>query len=353
MGLQTFGVQNAGGTQAARIGKMKAAIIAHAMFVEVLVTACQQMDMPQNESDTAIARSWVPYGATPSAPNVFSGVSAAAHVIQEGVTPAPDTLVARDVTLVLYQYGALYGLTDKDEKLYEDDIPEAMTKAVGERMGLVRELIIFGVMKAATSRFYGGGSAITTRAAVNNTITDNVRANIARYLRAQHGKMITARLSATNDYATTPVEPAFVAYVHTDLEEDIRRLSGFKHKAEYANYKPISDYELGTVNQFRFIISPELAAYPNAGAPVGTTGMYSTGGVNIDVYPMIVLAEDAVAAMKLRGEKSFDETYLPPSKKDKNDPLGQRGYIGASFYYAAAILNPGWIVVAEVGATAL
>ena len=68
MGLQTFGVQNAGGTQAARIGKMKAAIIAHAMFVEVLVTACQQMDMPQNESDTAIARSWVPYGATPSAP---------------------------------------------------------------------------------------------------------------------------------------------------------------------------------------------------------------------------------------------------------------------------------------------
>ncbi len=353
MGLQTFGQQNTGGTQAARIGKLKAAIITHAIYAEVLVTACEQHDMPKNSSDTAIFRSWVPYGATVASPNIFSGVTAASHIVQEGVTPAPDTIVARDVTVILYQYGALYGLTDKDEDLYEDDIPAAMKKAVGERMGLVRELIIYGVMKAATSRFYGGDSTITTRQAVNGTVTDNIMANIARYLDAQHGKMITSRLSATNDYATTPVEPAYVVYMHTDLQYDVRRLTGFKHKAEYANFKPISDRELGTAGQFRFIMSPELASYQNAGAAVGTTGLFSTAGVNVDVYPMIVLGQEAVGAMKLRGEDSFEETYLAPSKKDKNDPLGQRGYIGAKFYYGAAILNPGWIVVAEVGYTAL
>lgn len=356
MGLQTFGSQNTGGTQAARIGKMKAAIIVHAMYAEVLVTACLQQDMPKNSSDTAVFRSWVPYGATASAPNVFSGVTAAAHVIQEGVTPAADTLVSRDITVVLYQYGALYGLTDKDEDLYEDDMPGAMDQAVGERMGLVRELVIYGVMKAATARFYGGGSTVTTRVAINNTITDNICANIARFLRAQHGKMITERLGPTNDYATTTVEPAFVCYCHTDLEFDIRRLTGFKHKSEYANFKPISEYELGSAGQFRFVMSPELMPYAQAGAAQGTTGMYTSGTVTsgaIDVYPMMFLAQKAVGAMKLRGEGSFKATKLLPSDIDKNDPLGQRGYIGTKFYMGAAILNPGWIVVAEVGITAL
>jgi N4-gp56 family major capsid protein len=347
-----MGTQGSGGTASGRLNKMKAAIIAHAMHAECLAVACDQKDMPKNNSDTAVFRSWVPYGATAANPNVFN-VTAASHIVQEGVTPAPDTIVPRDVTIVLYQYAALYGLTDKDEELYEDNIPEAMTEAVGERMGLVKELIIYGVMKAATARFYGGGSSITTRQAVNNTVTDNVMANVARFLRAQHAKMIHSMLPATSDYATTPVEPAFVCYVHTDAEFDIRRLTGFKHKAEYATYKPISDYELGTSGQFRFVIDPELASYPNAGAAVGSTGMYSSGGVSIDVYPMIVLAKDAVGCLKLRGKDGWEETYIRPGQKDSYDPLGQKGYIGAKFYMGAAIQNPGWVTVVECGITAL
>jgi N4-gp56 family major capsid protein len=353
MALQTFGTQNTGGTAAARIGKFKAAIIEHAMYAEVLVTACKQVDIPKNSSDTAIFRSWVPYGATPSSPNIFSNVSAAAHITQEGVTPAADTLVPRDVTAVLYQYSALYGLTDKDEDLYEDDVQEAMKTAVGERMGLVRELIVFGIMKGATSKFYPNG--VTSRAAVNGTISDNLMANIARYLNSQHAKMIRERLAPTNDYATAPIEPAFVVFVHTDMEFDIRRLSGFVHKSQYSQYKVICERELGSAGQFRYVISPELSPYAQAGAAQGSTGMYTSGsaGANVDVYPMIVLAENSVGALKLRGENSFKETLLLPSKIDKNDPLGQRGYIGAKFYYGGAILNPGWIVVAEIAATAL
>jgi N4-gp56 family major capsid protein len=111
--------------------------------------------------------------------------------------------------------------------------------------------------------------------------------------------------------------------------------------------------ELGSQGRFRFIISPELASIPDSGAAIGSTGLYSTTGTSIDVYPMIVVAEDAWGDVALRGSNSMDPTWIPPGQKDKNDPLGQRGYVGAKFYSAAKVLNNGWMAVAEVGVTSL
>ena len=111
------------------------------------------------------------------------------------------------------------------------------------------------------------------------------------------------------------------------------------------------EQEIGSVEGFRFILSPELAANINTGAAVGSTGLFSTGGSNIDLYPVIVVGEDAWGQVALRGTDSLDVTYIQPGQKDKNDPLGQRGYIGASTFMTATVLNNGWGAVAWVGAT--
>ncbi len=68
---------------------------------------------------------------------------------------------------------------------------------------------------------------------------------------------------------------------------------------------------------------------------------------------MIVVAENAWGEVALRGKDSFDMTDLRPGAKDKSDPQGQRGYIGAKFYSAAKVLNDGWMAVAEVAVTDL
>ena len=49
----------------------------------------------------------------------------------------------------------------------------------------------------------------------------------------------------------------------------------------------------------------------------------------------------------------FDVTHLPFKQKDKSDPLGQRGYVGAAFWSAALVVNGGWMGVIEVGRTSL
>lgn len=335
-------------TQSARIDKLAGEIIGHAEATEVLTGACDNISMPKNKSENIIVRSWVPYGGTVSAPNTFT-VDAQKHITQEGVTPPADTIVARDITFTLKQYMALYAFTDKQYDLYEDDVAAAMKEQTGERMGLVREMAIYGEMKACTNKFYAGG---TTRATVDEAISKNFMQRIVRSLKAAHAKKLRPEISGSVVVGSGSVEASFVAYCHTDCEQDIRALPGFTATVDYGSKQLVSEQEIGTCEGVRYVLSPDLASIADSGAS-GTSGLYSTTGTNVDVYPVIVMAKDAFAQVNLRGRTALDPIWLPPSMQSKSDPGGQRGYVGAKFYHAAGVKNNGWMAVGEVAVSDL
>ena len=339
-------------TQAGRINEVKGETLAHAVPVEVLALGCKMKQMPRKQGDNITYRRWIPFGATTSSVNTQNrpAVTASAHIVSEGVTPAADTLTPVDVNVVQQQYACLYSYTDKAAELYEDDIPEEMKVQTGERMGLVREMVRFGAIKAATNVIYSGG---TTRLTVDEAITLNVLRRMTRTLKLNHAKKKTRILGPGPDYDTSAVEASYIVFVSTDAEPDIRDLPGFTPVAKYANRTPLNENELGSCEEFRFITSPELTAYANSGASVGATGLLSTGASTIDVYPFMVMGEDAVYDVALRGLNSFTLTHLPHNKPDKSDPGGQRGYVYGGFWGAASVVNGGWMGVIEAGVSAL
>lgn len=334
-----------------RVLALKGEVIGHADSVEVLGITGMQKVVPKNSGATVLFTRFLPYGGTDNQWINGSNVNsyAANHITTEGVTPSADVLTSVDVTATLQEYSCLYAITNKAVLLGEYDIPKEMSRQVGQRIGLLREMVRYGALKGMTNVFYGGtGNSPST---VNGTVSLNLLRKITRSLKANHAKMITSILAPSPNYATKPVEAAYLVFCSTDLEPAIRDLAGFKHVSEYGTRKPIHEQEIGSVESFRFVLSPELAANINSGAAVGATGMYSTGAANIDIYPMIVVGEDAWGQVALRGADSIDVSYIPPGQKDKNDPLGQRGYIGASTFMTATVLNNGWGAVAWVGAT--
>lgn len=354
---------------AQRIGKIKGEILAHAVPVEVLGITGSQKQIAKNSGDTVVFRRWLPYGGQAGA--VSNGVDptdrffsnsanvdrsalmVANHLTTEGATPSADVIAPVDISVSLNQFSVLYAVTDKTADLYEDDVPAEMKKQTGERIGLVREMIRFGALKGLTNKYFGGtGNARTN---VNGKITLNILRKVSRSLQGNHAKRITSILAPAAQFATTPVEASYLVFCHTDLESDIRDLPGFKHVSEYASRKVVNENEIGSVENFRFITSPELVSVQDAATSVtaSTVGLFSTTGTNPDVYQVIVAAEDAWGQVALRGASSLDVTWLPPGQKDKNDPLGQRGYIGGKFYMNCVILNNGWAALLEVGAGAL
>ena len=107
------------------------------------------------------------------------------------------------------------------------------------------------------------------------------------------------------------------------------------------------------VEEFRFVLSAEFAPYADSGAAVGATGLYSTTGALVDVYPMIVTGQEAWGNVMLRGADAIKETWVAPNTPSGGDPMGLRGYAGAKFYYDALILNQGFMAVVESARNAL
>jgi N4-gp56 family major capsid protein len=220
------------------------------------------------------------------------------------------------------------------------------------------EMIRYGVLRAGTNVYRAGN--VASRALVNGLVSANLLRNVARGLSANRAVKITEILSGSPNIDTQTVEAAFIAVCSTDLEADLRsQLPNFTHISNYGNRKPIHPNELGSWEQYRFVTSPELAPYLLAGAVATANTRLANGVPNsagselVDVYPILILSEECFGDVMLRGVDGWDVTMIPAGLKTKDDPMGQRGYVGASTYFAAVRLNEQQMAVVEVAASSL
>jgi N4-gp56 family major capsid protein len=295
--------------------------------------------LPKNKADTITFRRPVPYAVSTSA-------------LIEGVTPAPKQISYEDVSVQMKQYGDLIEISDMVVDLAEDPVLANASMLAGEQAAETKELILWGVLRAGTNVFYSGTATPTTRAGVNAPITLSLQRAVTRALKAQRAKAITSMISASPKFGTEAVSPAFIAFGHTDVEQDIRDMDGFTPVERYGNFSPVSDYEVGKVEGVRYILSPVLEPFIDSGSAT-LNGMVSTGGNNVDVYPLIYISKHAYATVPLKGAGSMNPSVINPGTISKSDPLGQRGYVGWKMYFASLILNEAWLNRVEVGVTDL
>lgn len=359
MPVQTFGLTPQ------RVGIVKGRILAHALPVISLGTVGKNDDFKRRTGDTVKYRRYIQKGGTSAQPNKFfqdgAGDRATAYaneaLTSEGVTSPAESIQSQDITAVLQQYNVLMGYTDKTFDLYEDDIPMEMQKLVGERTGLICEMALYGVLKACTNVFYGGSG--TSRGTVNGVLTLPLLRRVARSMRDNHSmpvRKMFQQIKATGMYNTAPVSgKKFPVWVHTDLCSTLRDLPNFKTVEEYASPDMAVENEEGSCEEFRFIATPELVSIQDSGAAVAGSvpDLKSTSGTSADVYQVIVGSQDSWGHIGLDMDAKKDVSALPPGQKDKADPQGQRGYVGAKFYYNGVILNQTQMAVLEVATDAL
>lgn len=333
-------------------------MLEHAQPITVLGDFGTQREMPQNSTDTLVFRRTLPFGASATGTTIEGtsryvgtpNVNATDFVLAEGVTPNANTITFQDVSVQLQQYGLLFKYSSKVEQLYEDDIPGEMVKLTGETMAEVMEQVRYGVLKAGSTVIYANGSS---RAAVNTPISLNALRKAARTLESNRARRVSSRVAPGPNFGTRAVQPAFIVFVHTDGVADIRNLPGFTRVEEYGSFKPIHDREIGACEDFRFITSPLLKPFLASGAAVAGTGMLSVGAANVDVYPFLIIGEDAWGQVALKGMSAIKPVVLKASQTNHANPLGQFGYVGASTWFAAVRLNDAWMARIEAGVTAL
>ena len=309
-------------------------MLAHAEPILCLAKFGMTKPMPKNKANVIKFRRPVP-------------LAVATTPLTEGTTPTSQALSYEDVTVTLSQFGNVVEITDVVADLAEDPVLKDAAMLCGEQAGETIETLMWGVIQGGTNVFYNNGSA---RNAVNTAITLVKQRGITRQIKAERGKKITSMISSSVKYGTEAVAPAYIAFAHTDLESDIRELAGFTPTEKYGSMQALP-YEIGKVEDVRYLLTPVLSSIPNAGGAKGA--MVSTGGTSADVYPVVYVAKDAYGHVALKGAEAISPSIINPGQLDKSDPLGQKGMVGWKTYHKSFIANQAWMARLECAATAL
>ena len=270
----------------------------------------------------------------------------------EGATPTINNLTYTPVTATLDQYGQVIGLTDVIMDTHEDPVLNEMAMSLGETAGQTQEMIIYNAIKAGTTVTRAGNVAKNAIALCLKS--DQARKTI-RQLKQNDARALTSMLNASDGVGTVPIPPSYICFCHPNVEMDLQNTanfaSGFTRVQAYGTFKPISDAEIGSFENIRFIGSTLYTADANAGALVAATGLIATS-TNVDVYNSIVVGRDAYATVNLASGGNGLTPIVVNPKPTESDPLGQRGRVGFKMYSAAAILNDAWMSRMEHGVTA-
>ena len=172
----------------------------------------------------------------------------------------------------------------------------------------------------------------------------------------KHTKVITG--SRMVDTKTIP--SARVAYIGSELlptfkaMKDLHNNAAFISVEKYAAGGTVLVGEVGSVDQFRLVVVPEMMKWAGAGVADATNVVYETNNLT-DVFPILVVGDESFTTIGFQTDgKSvkFKITHKAPGEAtaDRNDPYGETGFMSIKWYYGFMALRPERIALIKTAA---
>ena len=280
----------------------------------------------------------------------YEALEKALTPLVEGVTPVGKSMRYTDVQCTLQQYGDFVQLTDQIQDLHNDPVLQEYTTIIAEQTAQTLETLRYNVLVAGTNVFYA--NKVSGRGNVVAPIVLADQRRVTRAFKRQNVGYITQQTSSTPNYGTVSVRAGYVALVHPDCENDVRAITGFKDAVDYGSKVPVDTFEIGVVEDVRYMRSTIFTSFADVGGAKGN--MVSTSGTLADVYPILFLGAHCAASVPLKGKNAVTAPIVRnPGTISDSDKLGQRGHVGWKAYFGAVILNQLFMARCEVGATEL
>ena len=162
----------------------------------------------------------------------------------------------------------------------------------------------------------------------------------------------TKIISGSRMIDTKTINGGRVMFIGTDLIPVVRKMkgidtssavgSGFVGVEKYADAGTIMHGEIGSVDQFRIVVVPEMQYDVKGGSKPSEDG---TGKDGADIYPMLVVGDGAFTTIGFQTDgKSvkFSVNHKKPGKEiaSLDDPYGEVGFYSIKWYYGFMALRP-------------
>ena len=200
---------------------------------------------------------------------------------------------------------------------------------------------------AGTIRYTG---AATTIATVADVVTYNDILNLGIDLDNNRTPKQTTIITGTRNIDTKVIPAARAMFIGSSLIPTLRAMKDLHNNAafipaqHYASGTTLMEGEIGSIDQFRIIVVPEMLQHLGKGASSVDPKKYITGG-KVDVFPMLVVGEGSFTTISFQTDgKSvkFTQIHKAPGEAtaDFNDPYGEKGFMSIKWYYGFMALRP-------------
>lgn len=204
--------------------------------------------------------------------NLATELAAATTPLNEVVDVDAVAMANTQVTVTLVEYGNAMISSAKLRGTSMIEVQPVMANLLGYNAGLSMDTVVFNVLVAGTNVIYGGAATSRATVAAAHTIT-------SAKLR---------QIDATLKEANVPDFGGFYnAFIHPRVEYDLRSETGaaaWRDPHVYSQPGEIWRGEIGAYEHFRFITSPRVVPFVDAGATA-----------TVDVYPSLFMGREALA----------------------------------------------------------
>jgi N4-gp56 family major capsid protein len=173
----------------------------------------------------------------------------------------------------------------------------------------------------------------------------------------KHTKVITGSRMVD----TRVIPSARVAYIGSELlptfkaMKDLHNNPAFISVEKYAAGGAVLNGEVGSVDQFRLVVVPEMMKWAGGGADASADATCYETANKYDVFPILVVGDEAFTTIGFQTDgKSvkFKITHKAPGEAtaDRNDPYGETGFMSIKWYYGFMALRPERIALIKTAA---
>jgi N4-gp56 family major capsid protein len=220
---------------------------------------------------------------TPVAVNVASS---------EGITPPASKPTPEDYEATIKQYIGWSEISDVVAESSIEAVEAEIVEWLNEKMWTTRELVYRDLLLGGTSVYYGNGAV--SRVTTTSKVLFADLQNIERQMFTNKASYFSAMTKGAAAYGTAPIGAAYIIVAHVDTKKDFESMTNWKPVELYASQIQTYPSEVGSVGNFRVIMTQLAEVYADAGSVTGAGTTYNgTTGVGCDIYPLLIFGKNA------------------------------------------------------------
>jgi N4-gp56 family major capsid protein len=247
---------------------------------------------------------------------------------------------------------------DSDAELYEHISREMVNGAVQLGEAVLQKELLAG---AGVIMYTGDATSDATMngESVDPAVVDYedlMRLN--RILNDNRTPKQTKVITGSRMVDTKTISSGRILYMGSELESIVKGMKDlFNEQAfipvhKYAHSSTVLNGEIGTIDQFRIVVVPEMLHWAGAGAAVTANPGFEDDGANYNIYPMLCIGAESFTTIGFQmggKEMKFKIITKMPGKQtaDRSDPYGETGFSSIKWYHGTMILRPERIAIVK------